>query len=543
MATLIFGILFLAGVCYRCDSFCYGVRGCFEDETSGECKRCEEITFETECRFENRTCLWTCDGKCKSLTCSLYKPRSLSYENAFVKLMCKESECFYFDGECRVESAGITADIVIGVVLAVVVLLIVVALAILLKTNKLSQRPFEVLIYSVIPYSNNVDFCKSCFANVFIWLLVVAVLVILPLFFAIVSYETVQPVVTPSIVWGEYDSCAEPSDAFYEVFGGFSWMDTAGTNIMAWGTVYWVFFDAIMTMFVVYRNMAKINPCKSISPCCMTMIVLLFQFTFAVFDVLGLFFDSGQRIFAILLLIWPISNFMRLVDVVVTVVSRSNVVFLTPCFRKKYNRCFFILNAIGTSGGFMLAGDPFWEKILSVVIEVIDFIFSLMFVLYDHALFFSMSTRNTLTVLKIVALSLKVALSFKSYISVAGSYMLGLLLGALLGIGFFVTFLLIELLAMRKIGDYYTQVEIMIPLLLVIFFLAVLVGLCGRTEVPCSSSAFEPGNGDEDEDGDGDGKVDVRKEKGCCFWFWMSWNGECFPGVKENGKAEPVYVE
>lgn len=410
-------------------------------------------------------------------------------------------------------------DIIFGVVAGVVVIVIVVVLAVLLKMDKLSRRPFEVVIYSIIPLQTR-DMWQRVFTYIVVWLIVAGTLIMLPLSFAIVGGEMVPEVVTAGKQWGDWEVCKEPEDLFFEIFGGFSMNYSEGTVMLAWTTVWWVFFDMIVSIFVVYRNMAKINPFNDVGPCCLTALILFFQVVFQLFDVLGLFFDTGQAVFSVFLTVWPVANFIRLADVVVTLIFRSNVFFLSKCYKKTYNGWFFALDVVGTSGGFLMANDPFWEKVVTVVTEIIDFAFSLTFVLFDYDVAVSLSTRNTLAILKIVALALKVTLSFKNYVSVGGSYLLSLLTGALLGVAVFISFLLLQLLSMRLVNDDFTHVEIMVPLLLIIGFMTVLFGLCSRTDVPYSASAFEPGKGGE---GEGEGRG----------WM-MSWDGECIRGAESD---------
>jgi hypothetical protein len=54
---------------------------------------------------------------------------------------------------------------------------------------------------------------------------------------------------------------------------------------------------------------------------------MVFQIIFNVTDVLGIFFNTGQTIFKVFLILWPVSNFIRFVNTLVVLIFRSKFAF------------------------------------------------------------------------------------------------------------------------------------------------------------------------------------------------------------------------
>lgn len=297
-----------------------------------------------------------------------------------------------------------------------------------------------------------------------------------------------------------YETDAKPPPLFFYLLGGGddSISDFYGVKILMVATTIWGVLDlSISTLVIYFKSGTDDNQLDRCSQIVTTFFLVIFQAVFSVFELIGLFFNF--EVSNAFLLFWPISNILRVVDCVVTLIWRTDISPFSKCWcGKQYKWPFLVIDSIGTNAGFMMADDPFWEKIVSITIEVIDSVFCMVYTLHVMGVDFAVNTCNTLTIIKIIAVSVKIALSLKSYVWFQ-NYILSLLYGAVFSVFFFFTFLL---LAIKSMGGFYNTLysTFQVPIEVALFVYVTGTGWCAHMNMPVTDSKFlgEDGGGDVD---------------------------------------------
>lgn len=252
---------------------------------------------------------------------------------------------------------------------------------------------------------------------------------------------------------GEDGNYGADENILFQVLGNQQKEENTGSVFVMVASILWGILDTLITAFSIFKRLPHIH---SGGFCMAIVIVIIFSVPYAI-------------------LVWPISNFLRVADALIVIFFRSREF---PCHRKDFNCLFFLFDVFGTACGFLMTYDPLWEKIVSVLIECVDAVFSLMIALSNVGIIVSLGirTQNFLVILKIVALSVKVTLSLKNYLSVR-RYIPDLIIGAIFGIGLFVTLLLLQLRNMELFSGSYVVLVFPFIGMEVIFSLVVLFGI------------------------------------------------------------------
>jgi hypothetical protein len=138
--------------------------------------------------------------------------------DSYYKPQCKEMGCVFINHGCgAIASSGFTVIIVVSVVSFVAIVIIVIVICV-----KGKGRPFEVIIWSIAPFSQLND-CQKVFVYSVIWVLVVATLVLVVLAFAFSGDDYDSP----------YEElCEQSGSLFFEVLGDFSWEKSGLGSLM-----------------------------------------------------------------------------------------------------------------------------------------------------------------------------------------------------------------------------------------------------------------------------------------------------------------------
>lgn len=234
-------------------------------------------------------------------------------------------------------------------------------------------------------------------------------------------------------------------------------------------------------------------------PCCITFIFSVCLIIFGVMEFLGfylpLFIDAGliSSSVSYLLSAWIAANFLRVINLCVCIIFRTKS--LSKTYYEEYNYFFFVLDLLGTNIGLESTNDSLFEKLVTLVVEIVDAIFSFMYSFYQWGHPFTLPVLTVLSILKAGTLALKIPMNVKNYMSLCGHDTCTVAVGAVEGLFFFVMFVLLEMCAM--------QVVSMNPLLLlapcgVMVVVSGLVLLCGlrRVEKTDRSNVWRQGPDD-----------------------------------------------
>lgn len=217
-----------------------------------------------------------------------------------------------------------------------------------------------------------------------------------------------------------------------------------GVCVSIWGLI-----DTMASIFVTIHTSRQDENSNCCSPNVTTISIISLQVFFAVFEFVGIFFDlSVSKYF---LLVWPISNAFRVIDAILSTVTRTKDDLFSH-YEDEYKTCYLIFDILGTGVGFTSQGDPLWQKLITIGVEFDDAIFALLYSLHNWGSFLSWFMYDLMCFLKIAALSFKIPLAFKGFVS-CGSKKVTAAAAILLGVVVFVTLLLVQLLSMNLIPN------------------------------------------------------------------------------------------
>lgn len=251
-------------------------------------------------------------------------------------------------------------------------------------------------------------------------------------------------------------------------------------------SVFWRVVDMFVNMGTIYRRMLT-EEFKFCHSWLFTFLMLIaFQVIFSVFELLGLFLNfHGSEYFLIL---WPVCNFFRVVDCLVILLCHSRGGCLECCYREQYDFFFFIFDSVGTTAGFMMSNDFLWEKIGTVLYELMDMIFAVVYTLNNFGIRFSFNWLNVFSILRIVSLSLNTIFTFKNYFWIK-NYICSTLTSIVFGVIVFVVFFLIQLRSML-IFSGVKYIFLVMPLLVIIPVFALFTFCCTQCGLATWDSVF-----------------------------------------------------
>lgn len=235
----------------------------------------------------------------------------------------------------------------------------------------------------------------------------------------------------------------------------------------------------------------------------------------SVFEYFGLVWRLETSKF--MLIVWPISNFFRVLDVLAVLLFHTPLKCLFPCYRGRFDWMFLLSGTLGSGAGFSVFNDPLWEKVGTFLYESLDAVFALVYTMYVNGVDISGNVFNFISMCKIVSLGLNTALFFKSYIWVR-SYIYTMGVGISLAVVVFTVCLVFQLRSM-KVFTGVRYIILVIPLVVLIPIVGVTALIASRRNLGFKGSVFfstkksEGGNGEVDDD----------------------WDGECFKYYSDDG--------
>lgn len=249
-------------------------------------------------------------------------------------------------------------------------------------------------------------------------------------------------------------------------------------------TIVWRVLDLSISVFGAYLQtfLDGLKLCHT--HICVIFVLFSFQIGFSCCELIGLFFSFDVSKY--FLIFWPVSNFLRVITCIVFIVRHTPQFFW--CYQKDYDKIFLLCDAVGTGVGFMMFDDKLWEILVTLLFETFDAVFALMYTLVAFGTSLSVVWLNVLTIIKIVNLSLKAMITWRSYIWCR--YRSGAIFSTItLGLAVLISFLLIQL---RFMGVFSTgsSVPLVIPLLVVIPTFAGFTALFARCGVNPRRSVF-----------------------------------------------------
>lgn len=266
--------------------------------------------------------------------------------------------------------------------------------------------------------------------------------------------------------------------SFFDLLGGADLVDKADapTMFMAVFLEFWMVIDIVLyIVYVGYKDGE--NSFEAIFG------TVCYQIVLSIIGILGIVYSQSNKIGGpVLLLVWPISNALRLADSILNLFMRSQE--RLEKYKSQYPTCFKLSGICGTGTG--LEVDALWEAIIACSVEAIDFVFSMVGEVYNFSgddAVFSAGGLSFLSILKIISVAVTVTFYIKKY-SYACCEWGSLIIGALYGAITFTQLLIMQLRMMHAIPPWVSYTHLQQPLLIGVPVLTVLLlpfVACGKS--------------------------------------------------------------
>lgn len=266
-------------------------------------------------------------------------------------------------------------------------------------------------------------------------------------------------------------------------------------NLLLPISVIWLSVLTIMFSFCdIYSKFEEddFKSCDSwVSRSVMSALIVFLEVVVSTFELVVILFRVKNTDF--LLIVWPLSNLLRVIDTIIMLLFRSKEGCLSCCYCN-YNLVLLSLDIFGTGVGLSMSKEKMWERIVNIFIEIIDAVFALLYFLYLRGVSFVVWVLEAASILKIIALALKIVLSFKGYVMISSNYMMSVWAGIGLAVVFFVCFILMQIRTMGVVFLPFLPAPVYAaPLIFVILCGLFAIAVTGATGVDGKNAKFMHG--------------------------------------------------